>query len=130
MIDSILAFNERIERLIEVALVLSIGAMLSLDDVPSEVWWFLPLLFLVIRPLAVFGGLLGQRVSFGHRAQISWLGIRGIGSVYYLMHAIGSGLPDAFSRSLVALIIVTIATSIFLHGITASFAVKTNRQQR
>lgn len=118
--DSVMGFNEQVERLIEVALVLCLGAMLSLDDVPAAAWWFIPLLLFVIRPIAVAIGLVGSPAKKVERALMAWLGIRGIGSVYYLMHAIGFGLSDAFSRQLVALVILTIAVSIVLHGITAA----------
>jgi NhaP-type Na+/H+ or K+/H+ antiporter len=120
MTQSVLGFNEQMERLIEVALVLCLGAMLSLEDVPSQAWWFIPLLLFVIRPISVGLGLYGSRTPRRERCLMAWLGIRGIGSVYYLMHAIGFGLSDAFSRSLVALVILTIAVSIVLHGITAA----------
>ena len=120
MTDSVLAFNEQIERLIEVALVLCLGVMLAPQDSPRAVWWFIPLLVLVIRPAAVLLGLIGSSTTRRERALISWLGIRGIGSVYYLMYAVGLGLSEQFTRELVSLVVVTVAVSIFLHGLTAS----------
>jgi NhaP-type Na+/H+ or K+/H+ antiporter len=36
------------------------------------------------------------------------------------MHAIGYGLSDQFSRQLVSLVILTVAVSIFFHGVSAS----------
>ncbi|KAF0101493.1 MAG: Na+/H+ antiporter [bacterium] len=46
-----------------------------------------------MRPVSVRIGLLGTPVSREQRLFISWFGIRGIGSIYYLMYAINQGLP-------------------------------------
>jgi NhaP-type Na+/H+ and K+/H+ antiporter len=77
-----------LERIGEVGVVVLVGGMLTLRMVPIEALWFIPLLFFVIRPLAVLLGLLGARASRVQRGLISWFGIRGIGSLYYLMYAI------------------------------------------
>src|SRR5829696_9206689 len=84
MARELLGFNERLERIGEVAIVVVIGAMLASTPVPPEVVWFAPLLFLVIRPAAVVIGLLGSRTLGPMVALIGWFGIRGIGSLYYL----------------------------------------------
>lgn len=117
--ESLLSFNEQIERLVEVLLVLCLGAMLDWRDVPHAAWVFIPLLVFGIRPIAVLIGLAGTDVPAKQRALLSWLGIRGIGSIYYLMYAVGLGLSKSFTREIVAMIIVTVALSIFLHGVTA-----------
>ena len=48
-------------------------------DLRTSRLWFVPLLFLVVRPLAVAVELLGARASPAQRALISWLGVRGVG---------------------------------------------------
>ena len=63
----------------------------------------------MIRPLSVLVGLAGSGVDKRQQALISWLGIRGIGSFYYLMHVVGQGLSESFSRQLVSLVVLTIA---------------------
>ena len=93
MAEAVLGFNEQLERILEVAMVVLLGGMLSLRTLPAEALWFVPLLLLVIRPAAVVLGLLGSRVSRYQRTLIGWFGIRGIGSIYYLMYAIEHGLP-------------------------------------
>jgi NhaP-type Na+/H+ or K+/H+ antiporter len=55
-------------------------------------------LFLVVRPVAVWAGSLGAPVSRDQRILISWFGIRGIGSIYYLMYAINRGLPRSLAE--------------------------------
>jgi NhaP-type Na+/H+ or K+/H+ antiporter len=119
MSESVLGFNEQIEHLSEVALVLCLGAMLAPNDLPRAAWWFIPLLLFGIRPVAVALGLVGSASRKKERWLMAFLGIRGIGSVYYLMNAIGYGLSDQFSRQLVSLVVFTVAVSIFLHGIVA-----------
>ena len=53
MRDSVQGFNEQLERLAELALVLMVGAMLAYAKPLPAVWWFVPLLLLVLRPLSV-----------------------------------------------------------------------------
>jgi sodium/hydrogen antiporter len=53
--------------------------MLSRTYLLRDVLWFVPLLFLVIRPVATGLGLLGSRTSPVQRWLIGWFGIRGIG---------------------------------------------------
>jgi len=121
MAGAVLAFNEQIERILEVALVLVIGAALAPAYLRIEEVWFIALLFLVIRPLAVHVGLLGAAGIGGvERGLISWFGIRGIGSLYYLSFAINHGLPGELALRLTALTLTTIAVSIVLHGITVT----------
>jgi sodium/hydrogen antiporter len=120
MAESVLGFNEQLERILEVGMVVLLGGLLSFRTYPPEALWFTPLLLLVIRPAAVVLGLLGSRVSNYQRTLIGWFGIRGIGSIYYLMYAIGHGLPSHIARPLVALTLSTVAVSIVVHGISVT----------
>ena len=81
-------FNAQLERIAEVAIVLVVGAMLAYSYLSASAGWFVLLLLLVVRPVSVWLGLLGAPVSRDQRILISWFGIRGIGSIYYLMYAI------------------------------------------
>jgi NhaP-type Na+/H+ or K+/H+ antiporter len=120
MAQSVLAFNEQVERIAEVAVVLLVGGMISLRGLPPESWWFVPLMFLVIRPVAVLLGLLGARVNRQQRGLMAWFGIRGIGSLYYLAYAIAHGVPDELASRLSGLTLAVIATSIVVHGISVT----------
>lgn len=113
-------FNEQLERVAEVAVVLVVGAMLAYTDLPAGAVWFAPLLFLVVRPVSVWLGLLGAPVSQDQRVMISWFGIRGIGSIYYLMYAINHGLSAVLAEQMVGLTLVMVAISIVLHGISVT----------
>jgi len=50
---------------------------------------------------------------------IGWFGIRGIGSVYYLLFALRHGIEGRIADTLVALTLWTVAASIVAHGMTA-----------
>ena len=113
-------FNEQLEKLAELAIVLLVGAMLSYDAPSSAIWWFIPLLFLVLRPLSVAAGTLGEPMSPRQRAMISWFGIRGIGSVFYLMFAIRHGVTGPLAQQLITFTLVTVAASIVVHGISVT----------
>ena len=117
--QAVQGFNEQLERIAAVAIVLVGGAMLSYTYLPSGAAWFVALL-LVVRPLSVWLGLLGAPVSRDQRIPMSWFGIRGIGSIYYLMCAINHGLPRALAGKVVALTLTMVAASIVVHGISVT----------
>lgn len=120
MAHQVLDFNEQIERIGEVAAVIAIGALLAALPWQEVSGWLLALVLLVARPLAVMVGLGGSDTSRLQRRLISWFGIRGVGSVYYLMFAISHGLPDALARQLSALTLSVVAASILLHGVSVT----------
>lgn len=119
MRDSVQAFNEQLEKLAELALVLVVGAMLAYAAPLPAVWWFVPLTLGVLRPLAAMTALVGERLSRPQRAMIGWFGIRGIGSVFYLLLALRHDIEPRFAGMLVTLTLWTVAASIVVHGMTA-----------
>ena len=74
----------------------------------------------MIRPVAVLLGLLRSRCDRRERALIAWFGIRGIGSVYYLMFALTHGLPPEFKEMAIGLTLSTVAASIVVHGLSVT----------
>lgn len=120
MAQAALGFTEQLERIGEAAVVLLLGGMLSAAFLPREAIWFLPLLFLVIRPAAVYAGTMGADTTPAQRRLIAWFGIRGIGSVYYLTYAMQHGLPEALGRTLAALVLAAVAVSAVVHGISVT----------
>ena len=120
MAQAVLAFSEQLERIGTVGVVVLLGGMLSQSYVSTHVFWFVPLVFLVIRPLAVYAGLLGSDVSPARRRLLSWFGIRGIGSVYYLTYAIEHEIPRDIAEQLTALMLAVVVTSIVVHGISVT----------
>jgi len=118
--QGVLQFNEQLERIGEVGVVVLLGGMLTLRGLPREALWFVPLLFCVIRPLAVGVGLIGARVGRMQRGMIAWFGIRGIGSLYYLAYAIAHDLPEDLANRLSALTLTVMAASIVVHGVSVT----------
>jgi NhaP-type Na+/H+ or K+/H+ antiporter len=119
MQDTVQAFNEQLERVAELALVLVLGGMLAYARPVAALWWFVPLLLLVLRPLSVLAALPGEGLSRPQQTMIAWFGIRGIGSVFYLLFSLNHALPARTAEVLVSLTLWTVATSIIAHGLTA-----------
>jgi NhaP-type Na+/H+ or K+/H+ antiporter len=120
MANAVLDFNEQIERLGEVSLVVVLGILLAGLPLPAEALWFTPLLFLGIRPTVVLITLAGTNTSRAQRWLMSWFGIRGIGSLYYLFYALNHGLEESLARQLVPLVLTVVAISIVVHGISVT----------
>jgi NhaP-type Na+/H+ or K+/H+ antiporter len=51
---------------------------------------------------------------------MAWFGIRGIGSVYYLMYAINHGLDAGLAEPFIAIALTVAATSIVIHGVSVT----------
>ena len=120
MAQAVLGFNEQVERIGEVAIVIAIGALLWAVPWQASAWWFVPLLLVVIRPLAVRVGVARSSVSRSQRWLIGWFGIRGVGSLYYLMYAVNHGLAPPLADQLIALTLSVVVTSIVVHGISVT----------
>jgi len=120
MAQAVLNFNEQLDRIGEVAVVITIGAMLWSLQWHDGVWWLAPLLLLVIRPLSVALGLAGSASTSGQRWLIGWFGIRGVGSLYYLMFAVNHGLPESLADPLITLTLSVVVVSIVVHGISVT----------
>jgi NhaP-type Na+/H+ or K+/H+ antiporter len=121
MMDAVQGFNGQLERLAELMVVMVVGAMLSYTYVPSGAAGFLLILFLLARPASVWLGLWrAESVSRDQRLLISWFGIRGVGSVFYLMFALNHGLPGSLAQELIAITLTTVAASIVFHGISVT----------
>jgi len=121
MMQAVQGFNGQLERIAELVVVMAAGAMLSYTYVPPGALAFVLLLFFVARPAAVWLGLIGATsVSRDQRILISWFGIRGVGSIFYLMYAINHGLPPLLAEQLIAITLTTVAASVVLHGISVT----------
>ncbi len=119
MMQAVRGFNGQMERIGELAVVLVIGAMLTFAHFSISAACLLVLLFLVIRPASVWLGLFGAPISRDQRVMIAWFGIRGIGSIYYLLYAIHQGLPGDLAEQILSITFAAVIISIVLHGISA-----------
>ncbi|MEM1043683.1 MAG: cation:proton antiporter [Bacteroidota bacterium] len=120
MASAVLGFAELFERMGAVTLVVLVGSLLTYAAWTWEAALFAALLFFGVRPAAVALGLFGSDVSAVQRGLVGWFGMRGIGSVYYLMFAETHGLYDGFAETLLGLVLTTITASVVLHGLSVT----------
>jgi len=111
-----LVFKEHLERLSEMMLVLLLGGSLFMDSWSWRAVALALFVFAVVRPVSVMTGLTGSGTSWTIRGLIGWFGVRGIGSLYYLMFAIDHGLPEDLALELMQLTLIVVTLSIFVHG--------------
>jgi len=111
-----LVFKEHLERLSELMLILLIGGTLFIDSWNWRAVGLALFLFMVARPVSVLAGLLVTRTSWQIRGLVGWFGVRGIGSLYYLMYAIQHGLPEDLALDLIRLTLIAVSLSILVHG--------------
>lgn len=120
MMRAVERFNSQLESFVEVAIVLAVGVLVASTRFRVEVLWFIPVLFLVIRPLAVYIGLLGTPVRGAQRRLMAWFGIRGIGSLYYLLYAINHHIEHALAQQLLSITLAVVVASVVAHGISVT----------
>ena len=119
MAESVLGFTGEIERIAEVSIMLIVGSLLSTRLLSWQSAALIVVLFVVIRPLSVELALLGSRTSPAQRRLMSWFGIRGIGSFYYLLYAI-EHTPHASAARFAPWVMAVITASVVVHGISAT----------
>ncbi|QLG28743.1 cation:proton antiporter [Halorarum halophilum] len=119
-------FAEVVERLsLALLLVLFGGAVATGLLAPLSVEAALVglALVLLVRPLAGAAGVLGLSRSAGERAVVSFFGVRGVGSIFYLAYGLGSA-EFADAGLIWALVGFVVLVSVFLHGVTAPYAMR------
>lgn len=116
--EKALAFKEKLERLSEVVLILIVGGTLFIDSWSWRAVGTAVFLFLIARPLSTALACLGTRTPWRHRMMAGWFGVRGIGSLFYLMFAIQSGLPEDLAMELIHIVLIVVTLSILVHGIS------------
>lgn len=120
MMRAVERFNSQLESFVEVAIVLAVGVLVATTRFRVEVLWFIPVLFLVIRPIAVYVGLLGTPVRGAQRRLMAWFGIRGIGSLYYLLYAINHHIERALAQQLLSITLAVVVASVVAHGVSVT----------
>ncbi len=73
----------------------------------------------VVRPFAGRAAMAGSGLAMRARLLLAFLGIRGVGSVYYIAYGLNHG-DFGDSERLWAVVGVIILASILIHGITAT----------
>ena len=117
---SMLSVNEQLERIVEVAVVLLVGAMISTGYWSLAGLALAALLFVVIRPLSVWLGVWGEATGTAPRRLLAWFGIRGIGSVYYAVYVATHDLRYSDAVELLSCVFTVVGASIVVHGVSAT----------
>ena len=111
-------FIEQLERLLMMILLVLFGGALVTGLLNALTWpgvLYALITILVVRPLAGWASLAGAALSGSERNVISFFGIRGVGTVYYLAYAFTHAKFGEFDFlwSVAGLIILL---SILIHG--------------
>jgi NhaP-type Na+/H+ or K+/H+ antiporter len=130
MTETVLGFNQQLEHIVEFIMVLLLGVMLSSSGFSWEGGLVAALLFIVVRPVAVMVGLIRSPISSTQRKLIAWFGIRGIGSLYYLMFALQYEWLTGLAQRLVSLVLTVVAISVVLHGISSTPLMESYHRRR
>ncbi|MBE7177107.1 MAG: cation:proton antiporter [Mucilaginibacter polytrichastri] len=120
-------FTDQIERMLLAIVLLLLGGSVVNGILDPLDWKLIAAAFVVIlfiRPIAGYVGTIGVRMQKHklnglHRFAISFFGIKGVGSIYYLtfvLHATTFPDPDMIW----AFVVFVILVSIMIHGLTAS----------
>jgi NhaP-type Na+/H+ or K+/H+ antiporter len=119
LVSEVLSFGGALERMLEVVVVILVGALVSTHwDAAGLI--VAAALFLVIRPAAAALLLIGTPTDARQRLLIGWFGIRGIGTVYYLTYAISHGFAQRDAETAADIALTVIAVSIVVHGASAT----------
>jgi NhaP-type Na+/H+ or K+/H+ antiporter len=116
------SFVDQTERLLVAILLLLFGGALVhgiLDPLTWRMALFAIVFVFIIRPVTAFLSLYGTDIHMKEKLAISFFGIRGMGSVFYLTFAFQQADFDDKSE-IWATVAFTILLSILLHGLTAT----------
>jgi NhaP-type Na+/H+ or K+/H+ antiporter len=121
--ESLHVFTEQAEMLLTAGIVLVLGGAIASGLLAPLTWPVVlvgVLMVFVVRPAAGVIGLLGfGGATWQERAAISFFGIRGVGSLYYLSYATNEE-PFPGKETLWALVTFVIVLSIIVHGIAGA----------
>jgi sodium/hydrogen antiporter len=116
-------FAEELERLLMMVLLVLLGGAITGGGLFRALTWqgvaFALIALFVVRPLSGWIGLAGTACPPAERAVVSFFGIRGLGSVYYLAFALQAAAFEA-PDLLWSTMGLTIVISIVLHGMTVT----------
>ena len=117
------SYVEQLERLMTVVILVLLGGAIARGLLAGIGWAevLVALAFLLlVRPLTGWLALARGKTGPRERIAISFFGIRGIGSLYYVGFALGTGNFAAQAHELWALVGLVVAMSIVLHGATTA----------
>jgi NhaP-type Na+/H+ or K+/H+ antiporter len=115
-------FAEQIERLLMMLVLVLFGGALANGLLDALTWTDVAIglaILFIVRPVFGYLSLIGSPLLNQDKVMLAYLGIRGLGSVYYVAYALNHG---AFgdSERLWAITGFVVLTSILVHGVTAT----------
>ena len=120
------AFTDQIERVLLAILLILFGGSL-VEGILAYLTLPMALVgigfVLLIRPLSGWIGLLGISMPPQEKGAISFLGIKGIGSFFYLSFALNEA-DFTYQKEIWSLTAFVVLVSVLLHGLSASFIMK------
>ena len=119
-------FTDQVERiLVAIVLILFGGSLVS--GILNYLTWPMVVVAIafifIIRPVSGFIGLIGIPVHLKEKLAISFFGIRGIGSFFYLAFAIKTYF-FGYEKELWSLVSFIVLISVLIHGFTAKKVMK------
>jgi NhaP-type Na+/H+ or K+/H+ antiporter len=120
LVELLLQFTTQIEAIGEMVGVVMVGALLQPGAFAPEILLRAALLFVLVRPAAVFIGLAGTPLRMPEKGLLGFFGIRGLASLYYLSYAIQRGLPHGDAERLANAVLATITLSVTIHGLSVT----------
>ena len=120
-------FAEEIEKVFVCILFLVIGVFFAAHYKLLFNSWTIVLsalaLILIIRPVAGYISLLGTPLKPIQKHSMAFFGIRGLGSIFYLMYAFTKHEFQE-EQGIEAFVLIAMLFSVIIHGITAFFIMK------
>jgi NhaP-type Na+/H+ or K+/H+ antiporter len=116
------AMTEQVERLAMMALLILFGGALVGGLLDAVTWLDIGIaaaILLIVRPVSGWIGLLGYAAPVSEKLTLSFFGIRGVGSIYYLAFGLNNMVVPEAERlwGLVGLIVLF---SILMHGLSVT----------
>jgi len=115
-------FAEQIERLLMMLVLVLFGGALANGLLDALTWTDVAIglaILFIVRPVFGYLSLIGSPLLNRDRVMLAYLGIRGLGSVYYVAYALNHG-EFGDSERLWAITGFVVLTSIIVHGVTAT----------
>jgi len=127
--DELHAGAQRIVQLLELGTIVLVMSMVTLSGLGVPGWqgWLVGvLLVFLVRPAAALMVLRPRWLaSREERGFVAFYGVRGLGSIYYVAAALGTGVLSAGEgRTVLWTVLAAVLVSILVHGVTSNAAIR------